>query len=149
MSMITLHKALKLKNRLIQRLNECSNLIRSNNSVIVGNERDCDVKEQLERRRSLSTRLVQLKINIEKASMPIRDKILLQSEMKDEIKLLKQLDCTQGKKSERWGSGPAEEYEACISDAVRRQMTSGLEDQIDALQDEINSFNISTMVEEV
>jgi len=142
----TISKALRVKKRLVEQIRQHTALIRSNNSVLAGNEPDCNVVHEIAERRRTSQRLVGVKIAIETASAPIRHLILTLSEKKDEIAMLRALDCTKGKKAKPY-SGDAEEYSAVISDTDRRRYVTEIESEIDNLQEMIDEFNAAHKLE--
>jgi len=140
-----LSKALRHKKRLVEKIRACTNLIENNNTLIVGNDGDCDVTGELAQRRELSVKLVGVKIAIENGSRPIRWQILRLSEIKDEITMLRGLKCVRGKSQVHFSTS-VEEYDCVISDADRRAMINNLETEIDDLQEQVDSFNARTIV---
>jgi len=146
---ITLARAMKAKKRLVQQIADCAKLIKAQNSIVVGNDRDIDIRETLEKRKKLVAKLVATKLAIEQASQPIRDVILYLAELKDEISMFKDLDCSRGKKADRslYGDSTDLEYEAEITGSERLQKIEGLEAEIDELQTKIDVHNAQQTVE--
>ena len=136
---------MKAKKRLVQQIADCAKLIKAQNSIVVGNDRDIDIRETLEKRK----KLVATKLAIEQASQPIRDVILRLAELKDEISMFKDLDCSRGKKADRsiYGDSTDLEYEAEITGSERLQKIEGLEAEIDELQTKIDVHNAQQKVE--
>lgn len=146
---VTLARAMKAKKRLIQQIADCTKLVKAQNSIVVGNQRDVDIREVLEKRKKLVEKLVETKLAIERGSQPIRDVILCLGELKDEISMFKDLDCSRGKKAGHsiYGDSPDLEYEAEITGSERLETVERLEARIDELQTKIDVHNAQQKVE--
>ena len=93
---VTLAKALKLKNRFANKLQDVSRNIVTYNSVIEGLERPLDVNALMEKRGKLVDALINLKTAINVANAPIQSTIYLMSELKSDVVFLNGLDSSDG-----------------------------------------------------
>jgi hypothetical protein len=146
---ISLHKALKLKNRLAGRLATVTSEIQMNNSVLADDAQNPsrpNVKDLLEQRQQIVGALIDLKISHYNANQGIQRQLYTLGEKKAELSFLAGLNTHEG--VDRHGYQNTEvKYVATIKkpevDAARRK----LEAEIDALQDEIDAYNYTTKVE--
>jgi hypothetical protein len=147
---MTVKQALKLKNKLVQELNELQVRLQANNSVIEGNVRNYSSKETLSEIYKKVDELNFIKTKIHRTNSPVYDKIFLLAELKSLVSNLKNLDCT---------SGIAEDYysrrseiptikNSEISVVERDSEIKFLENRIEELQEELDTFNSTTVVEE-
>jgi len=147
---MTVKQALKLKNKLVQELNELQVRLQANNSVIEGNVRNYSSKETLSEIYKKVDELNFIKTKIHRTNSPVYDKIFLLAELKSLVSNLKSLDCT---------SGIAEDYysrrldaptikNSEISVVERDNEIKFLENRIEELQEELDTFNSTTVVEE-
>jgi len=147
---MTVKQALKLKNKLVQELNELQVRLQANNSVIEGNVRNYSSKETLSEIYKKVDELNFIKTKIHRTNSPVYDKIFLLAELKSLVSKLKSLDCT---------SGIAEDYysrrseiptikNSEISVVERDSEIKFLENRIEELQEELDTFNSTTVVEE-
>jgi hypothetical protein len=147
---MTVKQALKLKNKLVQELNELQVRLQANNSVIEGNVRNYSSKETLSEIYIKVDELNFIKTKIHRTNSPVYDKIFLLAELKSLVSNLKSLDCT---------SGIAEDYysrrldtptikNSEISVVERDSEIKFLENRIEELQEELDTFNSTTVVEE-
>jgi len=143
MSVISLARLMKLKNRYVNRMAETGSIVRSYNSRIVGGE-EANVRGNLEAHKLALDRLVTIKQLLEDANQGIqRRRIFRISELKSMLAWLKDLDTKSGKDT----SGYIErEYVAEIKLEERQQMTRAIEEEIFRTQEEIDTFNATTNV---
>lgn len=141
---ITLAKALQLKNRLVSKLEQISNVVSSNNSVLVGQERQVDIMEGIRRREKLVDAIISLKTSINFANIPIQSTIYLLSELKGEVIFLRNMDTTSGTQPNngfyREGSGTLEKTVVLDYEEVQK-LIEECEANIDANQDTIDKHN--------
>lgn len=145
---MTLAKALKHKNRVAQKIARVSDDIRANNSILAINDAEVDVKALDEIRKTLTDYLVALKTAIHRASDSVRDKIFMLSELKGSIGFYNSICTSHGKReSNRYGGGDEfVEHKAVMrKDAIDRIVTE-LEERIDAIQDRLEEFNVTTKI---
>ena len=147
---MTLAKALKHKNRVAQKIARISDDIRANNSILAVTAAEVDVCALDEMRKTLTDYLVALKTAIHRASDSVRDKIFMLAELKGSIGFYRSV-CTQhGKReSHRFGGGGDEfvEHKAVIRKEAVDRIVAELEERIDAIQDQLEEFNVSTKIE--
>jgi hypothetical protein len=145
---ITLHAALKLKNRLAGRLVEVTENIQTSNSRLEGSEAELDPKELWETRNKLSDALVTLKTAIHRANVEggQQKRIFQIGEKKGVATLLKQLSTANGPTRERY----SEETLTYVAFKKKKDVlaeTRQLEREIDAIQTEIEGFNHTHKIE--
>ena len=144
---MTLAKALKHKNRVAQKITQISDDIRTNNSILAINDPEVDVNVLDVMRKELTDYLVALKTAIHRASDSVRDKIFMLAELKGSIQFYRTI-CTQhGKReSNRFGSGEFVEHKAAMSKNEIDRLVNELEVRIDAIQDQLDAFNMTTKI---
>jgi hypothetical protein len=142
---MTLAKALKQKNRLAQKINKFQQEIQRENSVQIDDPRKIKVEDLMVKLKETVSQLIKLKIAIFVASTPMRENILILSELKSEIVFLQSISTKEGKVSE-YGDTPIE-YTAAFDKLYIRDRVSKCEDEIDNIQDELDTFNHTTTIE--
>lgn len=147
---MNIKQALKRKNKVIALMNEEFNKALRYNVIEEGNDRPYSSTAALNRWLALSDELVVLKAKIHKANLPVYDLIFGLAELKNQAKLLKALDCTSGKISNRsWGSdNEATVKHAEINVIVRDVMVKQIEEKIEEAQDRLDEWNHKTHIEE-
>ncbi|RYG48531.1 hypothetical protein EON79_04210 [bacterium] len=147
MAQVTLAKALKLKNRQVQKVKGLQERIQASNSYMVGSERDFDAQALYTELRAETETLWRLKLAINAANVPVHGAIYEMAETKGLIAFLKTLNTKRGK-VESYGD-EAFEYEAAITAADVLIQIEALEARIDTLQDVLDQHNATTTVEVV
>jgi hypothetical protein len=148
--LLTLAKALSVKNRLAGRLAQARSNIETYNSVLAGQRDDygkatVDVRAEYARYRKLQDGLIVVKAAIQRANLPIHEDILQLRELKSVVEMLSGLDTKNG--TEPGYNGVEFRYSAVILKPEVLTIIRELEAQIDAIQDKINEFNSSTRIE--
>ena len=147
---VTLARALKLKKRIIERIEKYEEDITLSNRIIVGNIRDIDVNETMRLKKNLKDILINLKVKIHEAGAPIRHEIFTLSEIKSDINFLKAIPTDHGKVFRRnvlMDEGDVE-YSVILTKADIDKDIKTLQSNIDSLQfDIIDKYNSVTMVE--
>ena len=143
---MTVKQALKEKNKLVVEIMKHYLIAKEHNSIEQGNPRRYSVKAALEIAKELTKDLVDLKTKIHKANAPVYDKIFLMAELKSSAKLLKGINCEEGKVTERFGSSVSIK-EVEINIVQRNEMINNLEAQIEQLQDELDAHNATTQID--
>ena len=147
---LTLAKALAIKNRLTGRLAQARENVETYNSVLVG-QRDnlgnntLDVRGEYARYRKLQDGLIVVKAAIQRANLPIHEDILQLGELKSVIQMLSGLNTKNG--SEPGFNGVEFRYSAVMLKPEVLGIIRDLEAQIDAIQDKLNEFNAATRIE--
>lgn len=145
---MTVKQALKLKNKLVKEITEELQKAQSYNSVEVGSTRPYSSSEALERVSKLTNELVELKTKIHQANSPVYNKIFRLSELKSLVSKIKMLNCTEGTStdyySRRSENSPVMTSE--ISIVERDSMVKIMEDEIESIQDELDTHNALTQI---
>jgi hypothetical protein len=146
---MTLKQALKLKNKMVQELNDLTAKLHANNSIIEGNTRAYSTSELLAQIYTVVDDLTALKTQIHQANTPVYDKIFLLSELKSLVKNLKNLDCTEGVSIDYFSRrNDAQVIKTAEIGVVQRDMeVKFLESRIDQIQEELDQFNVTTHIE--
>ena len=142
-------QALKYKKKLASKMNQEFSKIQMYNSVEEGSKRVYDVKESMKNWLRMSEELVELKTKIHLAKSPVYGKIFRMSELKSQLSNLKQLDCVDGKYSDRYGrmSGEVQIIKTAeIGLLERDQMISDIEEEIEKIQEELDEHNALTSI---
>jgi hypothetical protein len=148
--LLTLAKALSVKNRLAGRLAQARSNIETYNSVLAGQRDDygkatVDVRAEYDRYRKFQDGLIVVKAAIQRANLPIYEDILQLGELKSVIQMLSGLDTKNG--TEPGYNGVEFRFSAIILKPEALSIIRELEAQIDAIQDKLNEFNASTRIE--
>jgi hypothetical protein len=143
-----LGKALKYKNRLIRKINKIKGDISSNNSRDKEEQVEVNVKDLMEEYKRLVKEFVDLKLKIFEASRPIREHIFKMSELKSEISWLSGISTKRGvvKYSSYHSEADKAEFEAAFSRMEIDEMIKNNEEEIDKMQEEIDTFNYTTEI---
>ncbi len=142
---MTVKQALKAKAKLTTRISECYGSAKSYNSIEEGNLRRYSVVGLLNEAEELTKELVDLKVKIHQANLPVYGKIFLMAELKGRVKNLKAMSCEEGKVTERYGSIQSVK-EVEINIAQKDAMIKEVEEQIEKLQDELDVHNATTLI---
>ena len=147
---VTLARALKYKNRVVERMRKLEGDIAAHNSVLEGAERDLDPKAALDERIALQNHLIQLKLKLDAANAPIKDAIATSQELKGWIAFLQRINTSHGKVDARrtmYGEQGEINYQAAIRKVDVDKMVSAAQQEIDALQERMDQFNNITTIE--
>jgi hypothetical protein len=147
---ITLAKALSVKNRLAGRLAQARSNIETYNSVLAGQSDETgkttvDVRAEYERLLQLQRAQVAVKAAIQRGNAPVYDEVLRLAENKALAQMLTGLNTKHG--TEPGFSGIEFRYVATFKKPEVLEMIRRLEAEIDRLQDRLNQYNTTTMVE--
>ena len=139
------NQKLKEKNKLVVEIMKLYIIAKEHNSIEEGNPRRYSVVESLQKASELTQQLVELKAKIHRANAPVYEKIFLMAELKTSAKMLKSLNCEEGKVTERYGSSVSiKSVELNIVD--RDVMLKSIEEEIEKLQDELDTHNATTHI---
>jgi peptidoglycan hydrolase CwlO-like protein len=146
MPLISLAKALKLKNRLAGRLSEYESLCTQNNSLIREQYNSDNVGEIFRDRNNLKNSLTNLKLKISSVNGFVYSKIQEISELKSDISFYKSLPTSSG--VQKHYSSVTEIVYCChLNKQAIMKKVAELEKQIDTLQDQIDEYNVTTKIE--
>lgn len=145
---MTIKNALKEKNRLVGIISIEMERLKSYNSIDVETKRPYDAKEAYRNVWDYTFSLIDLKTKIHLANAPVYNKIFKLSELKNLIKNLRELDCSEGKVSPNRYSSTVETIQksAQISIVDRDIIISDFVDEINNIQDELDNFNAITNI---
>ena len=146
---MTIKQALKYKKKLASKMNEEFSKLSKYNSVEVGTNRVYDPKESMRKWFEMTNELIELKTKIHLANSVVYGKIFRMSELKSQLSSLKQLDCPEGKYSDRYsrmsGDTPIIK-EAAIGLLERDTMIASMEEEIEKIQEELDIHNANTSI---
>lgn len=138
-------QALKQKNKLVAELKEQFGILQKYNSIEEGNPRRYSMADTLDKIRTISVQLVELKAKIHRANQPVYEKIFELAEFKGMIKELKKVSTEEGKVNERYGSiVSVKQVELNVVDV--ENIIKNLEKSIEQLQDELDVHNATTQI---
>lgn len=152
--MISLAKALKVKNRLVGELSNLQNVARQHNALPVENREDKSVRldKVWEDIRDVSNRIVELKSKIAVASAPITPFLVDLAETKSAITFLEGLPVKEGKEDTHIGYGVNSSlktvvWNSYINEDSKAKLIKENKNRIDTLQDQIDEFNATTKID--
>lgn len=144
-----LHKALKVKNRLVGEVTRLKNILARENSYRSDNISTTN-HSQVESELNLATeKLIELKAKLGAATVPIIDKLVRLEELKGSINFLNSLHTREGKEIVAINDSRVEEY-TWFSYINKEKVDSrilSLQLSINSLQDEIDDFNAKTDID--
>jgi len=143
---MTIKQALKEKNRLIKSISDEFAKVYSYNSIEEGNNRPYSTVTALENIMTLEDELISLKTRIHRANMGVYDKIFRLSELKSLAKKLNQIDCSEGKVSDRYSRQEPTIKTAEITVIDRDTRVKMIEEEIEQLQEELDTHNATTSI---
>ena len=142
---MTLAKALKIKNRLTQKITRLQQEIQRENSARLDDPRKIDVEKSMTELKETIQELIRIKITIFIASTPMRENILKLSELKSEIVFIQSIDTKEGKISDY--TGKETEYSVAYDKIWVKESVESCEKEIDSIQEELDKFNHTTEIE--
>jgi uncharacterized small protein (DUF1192 family) len=143
---MTIKQALKEKNRLIKAIDDEFKKVYSYNSIDEGNVRPYSTVDALSNIMTLEEGLIDLKTKIHRANIGVYDKIFRLSELKSLAKKLNQIDCSEGKVSDRYSRGESSIKTAELSIVERDVRVKSIEEEIERLQEELDNHNATTSI---
>jgi archaellum component FlaC len=143
---MTLAKALKKKNRLVQKISSLQREVQSSNSSTKPEaERKISTIDSMVELEAKIEDLIKLKTSLFEASTPMRDTILRLAELKSRIGFLNSINTREGKE---WTYGDREtEYFAAYDILYVKSEVEKCEKSIDDLQESLDRFNHTTEIE--
>lgn len=143
---MTIKQALKEKNRLIKAIEDEFKKIHAYNSIDESNTRPYSTQTSLENILVLEDALIDIKTKIHRANTGIYDKIFRLSELKSLAKKLNQIDCSEGKVVDRYSRSEAVVKTAEITVIDRDTRVKMIEEEIELLQEELDTHNATTSI---
>lgn len=138
---MNIRKALQEKNKLTGKIQNLFSRMRENNMTEDGQTRPYNSQKVWEEIQVETTKLVDLKVNIQMANSPILSDIYRMAELKTMIRQLRYMECNDGRKIQ---SGIITYLFATIKAEERDKLVQSLEDEIEKLQEKIDAFNFRT-----
>ena len=143
---MTIKQALKEKNRLIKAIEDEFKKVYSYNSIDEGNVRPYSTVTALENIMTLEEGLIDIKTKIHRANMGVYNKIFRLSELKSLAKRLTQINCDEGKVTDRYSRTEPSVKTAEVSVVDRDSRVKMIEEEIEQLQEELDSHNATTSI---
>jgi hypothetical protein len=138
---MNIRKALQEKNKLTGKIQNLFSRMKENNMTEDGQTRPYNSQKVWEEIQAETTKLVDLKVNIQMANSPILSDIYRMAELKTMIRQLRYMECNDGRKIQ---SGIITYLFATIKAEERDKLVQSLEDEIEKLQEKIDAFNFRT-----
>ena len=139
-----LAKALKLKNKKLKEYKSTLMKVIQNNSYDVDNKPIYDSTNLYNESVELLKDYLELKTAIHTSSQPIRFKIFQLGEVKSLLNVINGLDTKSGVYKEGYREITLRTYESSITEEEKNTKVKNLENTIELLQDEIDTFNATT-----
>lgn len=142
-----LHKALKLRKKLIGEIAQLKAQILSKNSYMVGslNAEKYNVPKLYEELLNKVDELTGLKFVINEANREIQSKIYVLAEYKALIAFWNGVPTAEGlHESGRFGSETTREYKVQVDEETCNKYVKEFQTRVDALQEEIDTYNYTT-----
>lgn len=143
---MTIRQALKEKNSLLKRIKDEMVKVNDYNSIDEGNTRPYSTRECLIKVKELTDELTRLKTRIHLANAPVYYKIFELSELKNLVKNIRMVDCSEGKVTVRYSRSEPSIKVAEIGVVERDTIIKDFEEQIERLQDELDHHNATTQI---
>ena len=141
---ISLCRAFTERTRLVQRIAEIAELIREENSILVGGVRSIDIRREFDEYMALCEKLIALRQTISRANAGITEKLVEMAEVKNILLRLKRIPTDEGPQS---SYSKADVKIAEIRKAELCEKMEALRERVHSLQDEIDEFNARTYIE--
>ncbi len=144
---MNLKQALKRKNKLVQEMNEQLSRAQIYNSYLEGQINTYSGKTEFIEYIKLNDELIELKTKIHLANAPMYNKIFRLSELKSRIDNIKRIRINEGEQSQIVGDKIIKTpYINEISMKERDSFIKIYENEIELIQDELDEFNIKTII---
>lgn len=141
-------KALKVKNRLVGQIAKQQEIIQRENSRRNDNPSTVDAKAEYLKLLQLKSELIELKAKISAASVPVFGNVIKLQELKVLVNFLRGLPVREGIEKIAYGHNTVVDYTwTCFMNQNQKDMEiATFEQQINNLQDEIDTFNAVTSI---
>lgn len=147
MSMVSLSKALKLKNRKVQKVNSLRSKIHNSNSVLMGSDPDFRVADLYPELQKELADLWNLKAKINAANVPVHPLIYEMAEIKGQITWLNSLNTARGKQMTGYMQTEPQEYVAQMDAVQVAAEVDRLQVRLDEIQDELDRHNATVQID--
>lgn len=146
MATISLAKALKLKNRLVGRLNKVQSDVQCHNSILLEQVDNFDALGEFALREEISCALIELKTAIVLGNAEIQNDIIRQGELKSKLSWLSGIPTRDGQELHSYQNTHVT-YVAAIKKKDIDEMSRKIEASIDEIQDRLDNFNYTKKIE--
>jgi hypothetical protein len=141
---MNLRKAIQRKKRIAGVLAESYTKLRRANITPEGRPPLISSREILERIKEKSEEIIQLKVQIQKANLPILEDIYRLAELKSLVNEMRNINSLHDR---RYDNSQALVYTICIDEIEQEAIIAELEKQIEVIQDRIESFNFRVHID--
>ena len=141
---MNLRKAIQRKKRIAGVLAESYTKLRRANITPEGRPPLISSREILERIKEKSEEIIQLKVQIQKANLPILEDIYRLAELKSLVNEMRNINSLHDR---RYDNSQAIVYTICIDEIEQEAIIAELEKQIEVIQDRIESFNFRVHID--
>jgi hypothetical protein len=143
-----LHKGLKLRKKLVGEIAKLKEQIKAKNSYSEGSvdPQKYNVNEIYAELLKKTDELISLKYVINEANREIQDKIFRLSEFKSLLTFWNEVPVVEGAQIQGYSETRTVEYHAQIDELRRNEMVAEFQGVIDAIQDEIDTYNYTTEI---
>jgi peptidoglycan hydrolase CwlO-like protein len=156
---MNISKALKTKNRIVEKISKIDAQIQKYNSVWEDVGRPVDINKLYRERLALTEKLIQLKTNIAKANFDIQEKIFRIAELKGIIILVSGLSTQKGPventgdyrsfRVRQEGDPLIIAYDATIDLEKQQTIVDKLQSELDDIQDDIERYNAAHEIPDI
>lgn len=143
---ITLSQGLKLKNKLTKEIADLQRKIQTNNSIIEGGVSHYDIPEMMAELNNTTSKLILLKVEIQKANVNILKEIYELGELKSTIKFLRGISTVEGIHTVGY-SQTSSNYSVTLNVKDIDSEIKLAEKEIDTIQNVIDGYNYQTIIE--
>jgi len=140
---MNIKKALKVKNKLKGKIVDLQTKLYKYNIIEEGQNADYDTRLVLKELNETIIEFIELKTKIQKANLPVFDKIFRLSELKGLAKKVKYVNCDNEKVTR--GTTVTNTY-ANITAIEKEEIVLKIENEIDEIQDYLDDFNHRTNI---
>jgi len=142
---MSLAKALRVKNRLVGKIQKLKIIVSNNNSFLDTNPPNHDIPKTMDEIAGLTKNLVELKTAVSVANKGIAKQLHELEELKSTISWLEGISTTEGIRHE-YGD-ITNTYKVFFQDVQITSEVDKTQNLIEHIQDEINQFNFNTIIE--
>ena len=141
-------KALKLKNKMVAEYTDLLNKMVSSNSSDKSVKKNYNSKDLYTQVVAAQQEIVRLKTAIHKASSPVRSKIFEIGEVKNLLSYFNRMSTVEGiVKNRGYSAATEDEFVVDFNEVEKVALVKDLQERIENLQEELDSFNATTEVE--
>jgi hypothetical protein len=143
-----LHKALKLRKKLVGEISDLKTQIQTKNSYLEGslNPEKYNVEKLYADLLAKVNELVALKFVINEANREIQSKIYTLSEHKALIVFWNSVSVVEGSQIVGYSNSTITEYKVQVDEEKRTKLVKEFQEKVDALQEEIDVYNYTTEI---